>query len=992
MVLRLAVILALLTAASLVARAADEAPAPEKVTMLWRNWTTREGLPQDRIRVMVRTRDGFLWLGTDAGLTRFDGFEFKIYGLHEGLGAVTVLSLLESKDGSLWVGTLGGGVSVVQHNKVVRTYTQADGLPSDTISVLAEDGAGRVWVGERSFWARLGTGGRFEPVPGAPDVGTSWLRTMYRTRDGTLWLSFSGPTLWLWKEGQWHHAKPPGPKEPTAFCEDAEGRLWMGDMSGSVWRRENDQWVPVQFTEGRDKRVASMTLGVDGTMWVTWLRWGVRGFRGESVVWPEAKAEPFAGLQEVILATPDGQLWLGSATRGLFVLTRARTQMMLIDPQERPGANLIGGLVETAPGEFLIGTQGRGLYRLRGGQLQAIEIEPQLGPSVYVNDMIPARDGGVWVGSGRGLIRMRGDTGEPVTDVGGWTDVWQLCEGEEGLWFGTGLGQLFQVKDGKAQRVEFSRDTPVKGLARQRDGTLWVGTRGSGLFAGRDGSWTRYGKEHGLLSSVIRVIHVTPSDDVWVGMAGGGLALKRGDRFITVTSRDGLPDDTISQIHFDPAGRLWLGTHRGLAVLSPEEVRRIQSGTLGRLYPRVIDHFDGLSCEEFTIVPPVQTSDGRLAFGTTDGIALLKPEDFTADQSVPPVFVEEVIVDGRSMEMKDGTVEVPPGAMRVEFRYTGLHFAAPDRLRFRNRLSGLESEWGDPGVARTAIYRNVAPGDYRFEVSASTGNGLWSAQPAAVKLHFRPHVWQTGWFRAGVVLLVLGAVAFIVRRREQLRSARRIQQLERQQAVDGERARIARDLHDDVGASLTQVALLSQLARSNLTKRPEKAGQHVQQIFDTAKEVTRALDEIVWAVNPQNDTLESFALFLGAFVQNYSHAAGLRCRIDVPESLPAASMDPTVRHHLYLATKEILHNVAKHADANEIRFALTMGSSGFRLTLEDDGRGFDDAATVGKLEADGLLNLQSRLAQLGGTCTRRSAPGQGTCLEMTVPLAALDAG
>jgi signal transduction histidine kinase len=206
--------------------------------------------------------------------------------------------------------------------------------------------------------------------------------------------------------------------------------------------------------------------------------------------------------------------------------------------------------------------------------------------------------------------------------------------------------------------------------------------------------------------------------------------------------------------------------------------------------------------------------------------------------------------------------------------------------------------------------------------------------------------------------------------------------------VDGERARIARDLHDDVGASLTQVALLSQLARSNLTKRPEKAGQHVQQIFDTAKEVTRALDEIVWAVNPHNDTLESFALFLGAFVQNFSHAAGLRCRIDVPECLPAASMDPAVRHHLYLATKEILHNVAKHADAKEIHFALKLEPASFRMSIEDDGCGFDSAEAA-KLEADGLGNLQARLQQLGGICARRSAPGQGTAVELQVPLAAL---
>lgn len=988
MLVRLVLTLALLAMAAMPASGVEARP----VEMLFRNWTTREGLPQDHIRAIVRTRDGYLWLGTDAGLARFDGFGFKTYGLHEGLGAVTVLSLLEGSDGTLWAGTLGGGITALRDGKVLRTYSRADGLRSDSISHLAEDGDGRLWAGERGMVARL-AGDRFEPVPGMPNVGAGWLQTMFRSRDGALWLSFSGPLVWTWQGGTWSRVKQPGKQAPTAFGEDDDGRLWMGDGAGALWCRENGEWSAVPVQGGGNTLVTSISQGPDGTLWVTWRQRGLLGLRKGETIRPLTDGSPFAGSEDRVLATPDGLLWLGSVTRGLFALSPERLDVALIDERDRPGANTIGGLVEATPGEFLIGTQGRGLYRMREQIVEPVIAEPQVGPSASVNCMIVARDGGVWVGTGKGLTCLRGQTSEPVKgELPGWLDVWQLCEDGDGLWFGTGAGHLYRVDESVARRVDFGHDVPVKGIAVQNGGTLWVGTRGHGLFAkGSDGAWKSYGKEQGLLSPVVRVICTTAGGDVWVGTAGGGLAVKRGERFVSVTTRDGLPDDTISQIHEGPTGRLWLGTHRGLAVLSVDEVARIKAGQPGRLYPRVIDRFDGLLSEEFTIVPPVVTSDGRWAFGTTRGIVLLKPEDFQADRSVPPVLLEEVLVDGRAIAVKDGAVEIPPGTMRVEFRFTGLHFAAPDRLRFSTRLVGLEEDWGEPGTERTAIYRNVAPGDYRFEVGATAGNGLWTPQPAAVRVLIRPRVWQTGWFRTAVVLLALGAVIAIVRRRERMRAARRIEQLERQRAVDGERARIARDLHDDVGASLTQVALLSQLANSNLTRRPEKASKHVQQIFDTAKEVTRALDEIVWAVNPQNDTVESFALFLGAFVQNYSHAAGLRCRIDVPESLPATSMEPAVRHHLYLATKEILHNVAKHAGAHEIHFALALEPTGFRLTIADDGRGFDHSET-GKLEADGLDNLQSRLSQLGGTCTRRSAPGQGTTVEMQVPLAALGGG
>jgi signal transduction histidine kinase/ligand-binding sensor domain-containing protein len=965
----------------------------EQVDMLSRNWTTRDGLPQDHVRAIARTKDGFLWLATDAGLSRFDGFDFKNYGLRDGLGAAAVLSLLQTTDGTLWAGTTGGGISELRDGRIVRTHGSAEGLPNGAAWRMAEDDQGGVWVTDR--WGHLRfKDGRFTSAPGAPDQGRSWLMAVQRTHDGTLWVSFPRDIgLWRWKDGKWTEEAGGPPMRVTAICEDVDhGRLWMADDTGRLWCRDAGKWTSFPAAEGLGTQVSSLAMAPDGTLWVVYFRAGLRGFRDGKWITPVTRGEPFLELSETIDITPDGQIWLGTSTRGLFALAPARLEAVRVgDPSEGQAADFIGALLEERPGTFLAGTQGRGFRRVSGGISQPVETGDLLRPNSFINCMIRLPDHSILAGS-HALVRFVDGqyaswAGPPPLSY----DVWDLCTDrvDGGTWIGMGSGQLHHMKGASIESVDYgSNAVPVKGMAQQADGTLWIGTRGNGLFARINGKWRRYGRADGLDSEVIRVIFADATDQVWVGTAGGGLAMKHGDRFLSVNLEHGLPDDTVSQIHADAAGRLWLGTNRGLGVLSADEVSRLKSGRMDEFHPRVIDRFDGLLSEEFTVVPPVVTSDGRIAFATTQGFALLRPEDFQADQSVPPVFLEEVLVDGRAMEIKDGAVEVPPGSMRVEFRFTGLHFAAPDRLRFRNRLSGLEADWGETSTARNAVYRNVAPGSYRFEVSASTGNGLWSTRPAALSLHFRPHVWQTGWFRAAVVALVLGTVAFIVRRREQLRSARRIQQLERQQAVDGERARIARDLHDDVGASLTQVALLSQLARTNLTKRPEKAGQHVQQIFDTAKEVTRSLDEIVWAVNPQNDTLESFALFLGAFVQNYSHAAGLRCRFDVPGNLPAAPLDAAIRHHLYLATKEILHNTAKHAGATEIRLSLAFEPGAFLLTIEDDGRGFDSDAP-GKPEADGLVNLQSRLKQIGGTCQRRSAAGKGTTVEMRVPLLAL---
>ncbi|WP_367870893.1 two-component regulator propeller domain-containing protein [Luteolibacter sp. Populi] len=968
-------------------------PPGDTLAMLHRNWTTRDGLPQDHIRAIARSRDGFLWLATDAGLARFDGFGFKTYGLRDGLRAVSVICLLEARDGTLWIGTTGGGLSAFRDGKVTKTYTQKEGLPSENVDSIAEDDEGGIWI-MGGGGARL-LGDRFLPLPAipvaSPKEGKPSISTLFTASDKTLWAGVSGRAVSKWSGGSWTES-PDSPKSVVTFCEDREGRIWAADNGRNLWCHQADKWEKFAVPEAAPlAKVHSIAAGNDGTIWIAYFRAALLGLRSGKYFTPLTRGAAFADLSEQVHVTSDGQLWLGSATHGLYALTPSHLSVQLVENvQGNQAANFVGALAQGPAGTLLAGTQGRGFYMLADGRSAPLPVAAGSADSAFVNSMLRTRKGEIWAGGTSAVYRFL--DGKMVAQAFGPKDprignAWDLCEDPAGtLWAGTGDGALYQIKDGRSVRQKFDNTAyPVKGMACQSDGTLWVGTRGNGLFCKRDTKWPRYGEAQGLPSEVIRVVLSGADDTLWVGTAGGGLAVKQGERFSAVTTQHGLPDNTVSQIMEDNEGRLWLGTNRGLAVLSAKDVERIKQGQPGEVFPRVIDRFDGLLSEEFTIVPPVKTDDGRVAFATTQGVALLRTRDFHADETTPPVLLEEILLDNRAVAAKDGSLKVPPGVMRIDFHFTGLHFAAPDRLRFRTRLTGLEENWSTAGTERNAVYRNLEPGHYRFEVSASTGNGLWSEVPAVVDLTVRPHFWQTAWFRLLATVLVLGAVIAAVRQLERQRASRRIQQLERQQAVDNERARIARDLHDDVGASLTQVALLSQLARSSLAKRPERASQHVQEIFDTAKEVTRSLDEIVWAVNPANDTFESFALFLGAFVQNYSHTAGLRSRFDVPEALPALPLEASVRHHLYLATKEVMHNTVKHAKASEVRMTLALEPGKFHLVIEDNGQGYDSSAP-GAPHADGLINLQNRLKQLGGTCTRHSSPGQGTSVEMTVPL------
>ncbi|MFD0893898.1 hypothetical protein KBB96_10780 [Luteolibacter ambystomatis] len=961
-------------------------PVEEPVDMSFRNWTTREGLLHDRVRTVLQTRDGFIWLATDAGLLRFDGSSFKAFTVHDGLHAPVVSALYEDAEGKLWIGTIGGGISVMAYNRIERTYTRTDGLPSEWITGFGLNPEGRLLA---NTWGGLALFDHDHFIaPPKNETEPEPILPIARDGEGTLW-GIGHSCLRRWQDGQWK-ADPGGTSNATAMCVDHKGRLWAF-FEDRLWCRDAGVWTSHEMPAGTGGLVNTLAEAPDGTIWIAVYRKGLHGFKDGRFITPAPTPGYSPDLMESVIVTRDGQIWLTS-TYGLYRMSEQRIRFGIVDdPQAARVSNNLGGLLEISPGKFLLATQGNGFLVWQDERISRLDENPELGPEVFGNLLYRTTDGTLWLGGAKGLYKWHPDQESavpikqnlPIPDS---ASIWAMEETGDGtLWMGSTLGQLLRIRGDRIEKVEYGgRNEPIKALAVEKDGTVWVGTRGNGLFRQKDGVWSRLGRETGLLSEVIRTLYLDPDGHLWVGTDGGGVALFRGDRFVPISGEDGLPSDSVSQITTDDRGWLWLGTHRGLAAINRAEVDEVRQGRRTEVHPILVNHSNGLLSEECTIAPPVKCADGSWAFATVRGFFRLQPDDFQPDTSRPPVFLVKLLANGNPVELREEKIQLPPGTERLEFEYSGIFFKDPDRLKFRTQLTGLDSGWVQSGTRRSAEYRNPGPGTFRFEVQASTGNGLWSEQPAFVEIMIAPHFWQTWWFRLGAVAIFAGTIVFLARHAERRRSALRIEALERRQAVDNERARIARDLHDDVGASLTQVALQSQLVERNLIRRPERAGEYLKEIFKTARETTRALDEIVWAVNPTQDTLDNFVSFLGAFVQDYTRSAGLRSRFDVPETVPALAMPPTVRHHLYLASKEILHNVIKHAHASEVSLKVTMNDGCCVIVIRDNGSGFVEApAAVG---ADGLLNLRSRLEQVRGTCSRSSTPGEGTSVEMRIPI------
>ncbi len=327
-------------------------------------------------------------------------------------------------------------------------------------------------------------------------------------------------------------------------------------------------------------------------------------------------------------------------------------------------------------------------------------------------------------------------------------------------------------------------------------------------------------------------------------------------------------------------------------------------------------------------------------------------------------------------------LQLRPGYGRLDIQFAAPTFAAPENVQFRYRLDGFDGDWVDAGTRHTASYLRLPAGNYGFELAACGSDGEWTQSATSLRLVVAPFFYQTWWFRAAALAGFTLAVAAIVRYLSFRRLHSQLRLLEAQAALHKERARIAKDIHDDLGANLTQIALLGELARQDRGE-PDKAAAHIEKISGAARHSIKSLDEIVWAVNPRNDTLAQLIDYAGQFAVDHLRLAGIRCRLDFPGQPPPRELSADVRHNVFLVIKEALNNIVKHAGATEVWLRASATEDGLEMRIEDNGRGFAEAPEDAL--ADGLRNMRQRLADIDGECRIASRPGAGTQITFRLP-------
>ncbi|MCX6902789.1 MAG: triple tyrosine motif-containing protein, partial [Verrucomicrobia bacterium] len=487
----------------------------------------------------------------------------------------------------------------------------------------------------------------------------------------------------------------------------------------------------------------------------------------------------------------------------------------------------------------------------------------------------------------------------------------------------------------------------MRAIADDAEGNLWIGTVGGGLNCLRDGQFKSFRKPDQLPCDDISSLYVDEEGVLWVGTFGRGLARSKNGQWTRYTTRDGLISNGIGYLIEDGQGYLWIGSNAGLMRVPKKALNDRARGMTSLLSCRTYGKPDGLPTRECTLGSQAKvfhTQEGRLWFPTIKGLASINPTQLHPNTNPPQVMIESVLIDDQvqnTNRLRGGwpqVVTMPAGKERLEIQYTSLNLRAPDQARFRYRLAEHETQWIEAGSTRVAHYSKLPPGQYRFQVAACNEDGVWNESGSSLALTVQPPFWRTGWFLSASAACLLGAIIGIVHYFSTQRLQRQLESLRQHEALEKERARIARDIHDQLGASLTQVSLLGELVESD-KNFPQEVEAHARQISQTARDTTRTLDEIVWTVNPSNDTLDGLVNYVCKYAQEYLEVAGLRYRLDAPAQLPAAPISPEIRHNVFLAAKEAVTNVVRHARASSVWVRFKLESSAFSLEIQDDGRG-----------------------------------------------------
>jgi ligand-binding sensor domain-containing protein/signal transduction histidine kinase len=963
----------------LCASASSYALTPDRALTqyLHRIWQTQQGLPPGTIYAITQTPDGYLWLGTQTGLVRFDGVRFS-----PAADDIWVRQLEQDAKGNLWIATSDSGL-LRMRDGVLSRFSHSNGLPSNAVRCVVPGKDGELWVCTSEGLSRF-TGGHFTAFRQAP---LARARTGCAAKDGSIWFAGDGPRLTVWKDGRFTsytlHSMPPFASVRTMLCS-SNGDLWIGTSGGLIRLRDAKEKLFSHADGLPDDRIFSLMQDHDGSIWIgtddgfARLRNGdIESFRSRNGL---SQSAVYALFED-----SEGAVWAGTKN-GLNQFLDGRS--IPYTASEGVPSNNTGPVLEDRRGVVWVGTLDAGLARFDGRRFSALGTKDGLA-SDTVRALGRDGDGSLWVGTSRGLNHLRnGRVVRTYTTASGLpsNDIRSLFRSHNGeLLVGTSSG--LAVFRGDA--FTFPAWLPphwssaVRALAEDRDGRLFIATGGGALDVVENGVLREF-QQDGAPVRDVDAFFRDKDGFLWMGTIGGGLRLLRNGRVFSYYLHDGLFDNEIYGITADADDRLWMACSKGIFMVPRAELLKRADGLIQRVQSKPYSPMDGLrtiECKSGVQPAAATMRDGRLWFSTTRGLLALDVGRVLHRLSPPPVEIEDILVNGQSEKAGD-IAKLPPSERKnLEFHYTGLSFVVPARLTFRYTLEGFDKGWINAGTRREAFYTNLPAGNYRFRVTVCNVDGTCNETGSAVAFSLAPRFYQRKWF----VPLCLLAAAIVAWLAYQVRIRRLRAQFE---LVLAERSRIARELHDTLIQGFSGITMTLQALSARLHRPEDK-----ESLLDIIRDAGSCLKEArrsVAGLRGVHGRDAGLGMAIAAAARQMTETKDIRLKLKLekdPKGLPAE-----VEYNLLRIAQEAVSNSVKHSRARSIEVDLHSTAKSLRLLVRDDGEGFlapAAGARNGHAAAPGhygLVGMKERATQIGAHFELASEPGRGTSVSVELPV------
>lgn len=717
-------------------------------------WLRKQGMPQNSARAILQTSDGYLWIGTEEGLARFDGVRFVVYDSRNTPGVTdkSFRALYQTSNGWLWAGTDGGLVRF--DGSSWKTFTPSDGLPGETITALHEDSKKRLWIGTTVGLCFL-RDTAFQVIHGRAGV-VSGITSIVEDAAGNLLVGTS-EGLFVEENGVLRERRVLGIEglQVLAMTRSNDGAVWVGTRDHGLIKIESTGGKQYTRKDGlSSNRVTSVFCSANGAVWIGTIRAGLNRLVSGRI----SSTDPGATLSssEIRSITEDfeGNLWVGTFGNGLHRLSDGKFTTHVVSPNAEN--NVVWTVHEDQWKRLFAGTADGKVYKKEGDNFRPF-LDFSKPEVKWVQSLLVDRSGALWVGLSKGLFMHRNGSLRRILDDQ--VNTHALFEDRQGtVWAGTNNG-LYKIEP-----VGITRITPDQGLAgmfvrvikEDKRGDIWIGTS-RGLSQLSQGKFRNFTTENGFASNSIASILIGEEGELWIGTLGGGLARFKDGKITSYTSREGLADDNVYEILDGDDGYLWMSCNNGVFRLSKKQLAEFAQGTTLSVTSELFGDSDGMlssECNGGNQPSGWRSSDGRLWFGSIMGVVSVNPRTMPRNELPPVVSLEELLIDRVQYTLKDG-ISIPSGSRDFQFNFTALSFVAPGKVRFKFMLEGFDETWIDAGARRSAFYNNIPSGSYRFRVIAANNDGVWNETGVSAGFTLEPFFYQTTWFFGFCALVVI---------------------------------------------------------------------------------------------------------------------------------------------------------------------------------------------------------------------------------------------